>query len=81
MNNNYNNQLSFLDILNIMSFYIDLMNLEQNMTQNDMQELQHDLTQQTQQVLDEIHAHLGKQDAKLDLIMEKLGLEVVDNDD
>ena len=81
MNNNYNNQLSFLDILNIMSFYIDLMNLEQNMTQNDKQELQHDLTQQTQQVLDEIHAHLGKQDAKLDLIMEKLGLEVVDNDD
>lgn len=81
MNNNYNNQLSFLDILNIMSFYVGLMNLDQNMTQNDKQELQHDLAQQAQQVLDEIHAHLGKQDAKLDLIMEKLGLEVVDNDD
>ena len=81
MNNNYNNQLSFLDILNIMSFYVGLMNLDQNMTQNDKQELQHDLAQQAQQVLDEIHAHLGKQDAKLDLIMKKLGLEVVDNDD
>lgn len=38
MNNN-NNQLGFLDLLSIASFCIGLMNLDENITQGDMQDL------------------------------------------
>lgn len=78
--NNRNNQLEFLDLLNIMSFMIGLMNLDQNMTQNDKQELQKDLGNQTSKLLNELHAHLDNQDKKINLIMKKLGLEVKEND-
>ena len=40
MNNNYNNnQLNFIDTLSVASFIISLMNLEENVTQSDKQEL------------------------------------------
>ena len=37
---NNGRQLEFLDALNIASFCIGLMNLDQNLTQNDKQELE-----------------------------------------
>ena len=73
MNNNYNNQLGFVDILSIMSFVIGLMNLDENLTQNDKQELQEDLSSQTHLLLNEIHSHLQNQDDKIDKILEILG--------
>lgn len=73
MNNNYNNQLGFVDILSIMSFVIGLMNLDENLTQNDKQELQQDLSNQVHLLLNEIHSHLQNQDDKIDKILEILG--------
>ena len=70
---NNNNQLGFVDILSIMSFVIGLMNLDENLTQNDKQELQEDLSKQVHLLLDEIHKHLQSQDDKLDKILELLG--------
>ena len=65
-------QLDFLDLISIMSFVIALMNLDENMTQGDKQELQQDLANKADALLDEIHAHLEEQDIKLDRIMEEL---------
>ena len=44
MNENINSQLDFIDILSIMSFCISLKNLDENLSQNDKQELQKNLT-------------------------------------
>ena len=65
-------QLDFLDLISIMSFVIALMNLDENMTQGDKQELQQDLADKAAILLDEIHAHLESQDIKLDHIINKL---------
>ena len=69
---NENRQLEFLDILNIMSFYIGILNLNQNMTQNDKQDLQKQLNDKVNLLLQEIHGHLESQDIKIDTIMKKL---------
>lgn len=69
---NENNQLGFLDVLNIASFCIGLMNLNENLTQGDKQELQEDLSKKADKILTEIHKHLETQDAKLDRILEEL---------
>ena len=67
-----NNQLEFIDLLSIASFVIGLMNLEENLTQGDKQELQDDLSSQTKLLLTEIHLHLEQQDNKLDKIITLL---------
>ena len=70
-----NNQLSFLDIVNLMSFCISLMNLNENLSQGDKQDLQQDLSEKMEIILKEVHGHLKEQDIKIDKI-----LEVVSND-
>ena len=70
--NSENRQLTLLDFLNVLSFMIGLENLEANLTQSDKQDLQHDLTVTAERLLNEIHAHLEKQDAKIDEIMAHL---------
>ena len=62
---NENEQLSFIDLLSILSFCIGIMNLELNVTAED-------IDSQTQTLLNEIHAHLEIQDNKLDNIIERL---------
>ena len=81
MNNNTygGNQLGFLDMLNIASFCLGLMNLEQNLTQNDKQELEQELNTQLSSLLNEIHSHLQEQDEKIDAIMKHLGVEINDS--
>lgn len=72
-------QLSFLDILNVLSFCIGVMNLEENLTQSDKQELQNDLSDKADNLLTEIHGHLEKQDAKLDnqnIVLNRLGAKI-----
>ena len=69
---NNKNQLQFLDLLSIASFCIGLMNLDENITQGDMQDLQQKFDKQTNTVLNEIHQHLEMQDAKLEEILERL---------
>ena len=66
------NELGFLDLLNIASFVIGVMNLEENMTQGDKQELQQDLSNKAELLLKEIHGHLEEQDKKLEFIMKEL---------
>lgn len=68
-----NKQLDFLDTLNIMSFVIGLMNLDENMTQGDKQELMQELSNKAELLLNEIHSHLKEQDKKIDKILAKLG--------
>lgn len=74
-----NKQWDFLDLLNIMSFCIGIMNLEQNLTQNDKQELEEELNNKINLLLNEIHTHLEEQDKKIDAIMEKLEVRPNDN--
>lgn len=66
------NRQSFLDSLNVLSFIIGIMNLNENMTQGDKQELMENLSKQTQTVLTEIHSHLQRQDEKIDEILKRL---------
>ena len=67
-----NGQLDFLDLISIMSFVIALMNLDENMTQGDKQELLEKFSSKADSLLNEIHEHLEEQDIKLDRIMEEL---------
>lgn len=66
------NQLDFLDLLNIMSFVIGIMNYNENLTQGDKQDLLSALNEQTNILLEETHKHLESQDKKIDYIMEVL---------
>ena len=66
------NNLEFLDLLSIASFCIGLMNLDENITQGDMQDLEQQFNTQTRTVLNEIHAHLQDQDEKINEILQLL---------
>nr|DAG40423.1 MAG TPA: hypothetical protein [Caudoviricetes sp.] len=61
-------QFTIMDVLNIISFYIGLKNLDLNFTQ-DMAGKMLDTA------VNDIHAHLKEQDEKLALIMRELGVE------
>lgn len=65
-------QLTFLDLLNVASFLIGIQNLEANLDQNDKQDLQHDLTENAERLLAEIHGHLEQQDRKIDEILKSM---------
>lgn len=65
-------QLTFLDLLNVASFLIGIQNLEANLDQNDKQDLQHDLTENAERLLAEIHGHLEQQDRKIDEILRSM---------
>ena len=78
-NNNNNNQFTFLDILNVLSFCVGMMNLEQNLTQNDKQELEEELNKKMNFLLQEVHNHLQKQDDKIDTILAYLEEKKNDN--
>ena len=65
---NEQDQLSFIDLLSIMSFCIGVMNLDLNITAED-------IDSQTQTILNDIHAHLKEQDNKLDEIKRRLDNE------
>ena len=75
MNNYFYNELGFVDLLSIASFCIGLMNLDENLTQNDKQELQESLSKNVEKLLNEIHSHLQEQDDKINLILQKLEVE------
>ena len=60
-----NEQLSFIDLLSILSFCIGVMNLDLNVSAED-------IDNQTQTLLNEIHDHLNTQDNKLDNIISRL---------
>lgn len=69
-----NGEFTFLDCVSILSFLIGVENLDMNLTQEDAQELQRQLSEKTDLLLNEIHGHLEEQDMKLDTIMKWLGI-------
>ena len=75
LGNGENGEFTFLDIVSLMSFFIGLVNLEENLTQGDKQELQKDLSEKAELLLNEIHSHLELQDEKLDMILQKLEID------
>ena len=72
MNYNINNQLSMIDILSVLSFIISVINLDENLSQSDKQDLQSDLSNKIEKVINEIHGHLKQQDIKLDNILKEV---------
>ena len=69
-------QLNFIDLLSVLSFYIGLLNLDMNITQNDIErqtaEIDERVNQHLHEVLNEIHTHLENQDTKLAEIQKQL---------
>lgn len=71
-----NGELTFLDLLNILSFWVGVQNLDLNATQNDIQAVMNALAEKADTLLNEIHAHLKEQDRKLaDIFQEVKNIE------
>lgn len=66
---NYN-QLQ--DALNLSSFIIGILNLEENLTQGDKQDLIEEFNNKTKAVLNSVDSHLREQDEKIDRILKLL---------
>lgn len=66
-----NAQFTIMDVLNILSFIIGIKNLNENLSQNTAGDL-------LSAAVNEIHEHLSEQDRKLNIIMEKLGVDYND---
>ena len=67
-----NGEFTFLDTLSLISFMIGIMNLNENLTQGDKQDLLKTFSQEAERLLNEIHRHLQEQDEKIDIILEEL---------
>lgn len=68
MNENNN----FLNLINIADFVLGVMNLQENLTQSDKQEIIDKLGKESDVILNKIHEHLEQQDKKIDRILEIL---------
>lgn len=62
------NQISVMDMLNILSFYASIKNLDENINQNDLQEI-------LNKGIEDIHSHLKEQDEKINKILEVLNYD------
>ena len=67
-----NGQLDFLDLITLMSFVISVINLDENLSQSDKQDLVEAFNDKAEVLLTEINAHLEKQDSKLSVIEKQL---------
>ena len=67
-----NGEFTFLDIITLVSFYVGIMNYDENLTQSDKQELENQLNNKMDNLLSEIHRHLEEQDKKIDYIIGEL---------
>lgn len=68
MNENNN----FLNLINIADFVIGIMNLQENLTQSDKQDIVDKLGNESDIILNKINEHLEQQDKKIDRILEIL---------
>ena len=57
-----------MDMLNILSFYASIKNLDENINQNDLQEI-------LNKGIEDIHSHLKEQDKKINKILEVLNYD------
>ena len=67
-----NGELTFLDIISIISFCVGLQNLELNITEQDITNQTQELDERLHTVVDDIHMHLQMQDKKIDTILEEI---------
>lgn len=67
-----NGELTFLDIISIISFCVGLQNLDLNTAQEDLDNQTQELDKKLRKNIEDIHQHLSVQDAKLNLILNKL---------
>lgn len=72
LGNGENGRLTFFDAINLTSFIIGMMNLNENLTQGDKQELLETFSKKADDLLNEIHSHLKEQDTKINEILEEL---------
>ena len=80
---NQKNQLSLLDAISIVSFLISLKNLDLNLSQDDLQKVESELTQGLDDKINELHRHLAVQDEKLNIILKYIkenGGVIIDED-
>lgn len=64
--------LTFIDLISIISFVIALQNLDYNITQDDLQNIAAQTDKHQSEGIDDIHRHLDIQDKKIDRILEEL---------
>lgn len=79
MGSSTNGELTWLDLLNVLSFYIGLKNLDLNIDQNDMDRQTKEIDERANKLVHdaiaEIHQYLEMQDKKIDKILSMLGDE------
>lgn len=78
-----NGELTAIDILSVLSFYIGLKNLDLNIDQNDMDAQTRIINEKANELVNsaiaKIHAHLEAQDRKINRILQMLGDEPNEN--
>lgn len=79
-----NGELTWLDLLNVLGFYIGLKNLDLNIDQNDMDRQTEEIDKRANELVHsaiaEIHQYLEMQGKKIDKIMEVLKIETNQED-
>lgn len=71
-NTNMNRDIDFLDILNIFSFYIGMVNLSENRAQSAYNDVHAANSEQLEQILRELDKRFEEQNAMLQAILEKV---------
>lgn len=65
-----NGELTFLDMISIISFCVGLQNLDLNIAQEDLDNQTQELDARLRRVVDDIHKHLQEQDEKINQMLE-----------
>ena len=63
---------NFLDNLNVASFYLGLLNYQENLTQTDKQDLVHSMQETNEALLGELRKDISEQNAMLREIIQRL---------
>ena len=66
-----NNNNDIMDLLNLISLIVGVLNLEENLTQGDKQDLLDTFNKKANSLLSEIHSHLQEQDKKIDYLIQQ----------
>lgn len=66
------NGIEFLDLITLLSFCISLQNLDENLSQSDLQDTASRSEKKQSTMIEDIHKHLAVQDRKLDAIIDVL---------
>ena len=70
-----NGEITFLDLIAILGFFVGLQNLDMNISQNDLQRTEEGLNKALRKEVEAIHNHLQAQDEKIDKILGGINVE------